>query len=250
MMGWRLFLCLPALLGLLAMGQGPVGVFAGGITIACAALVLIGRVGRWPALVALWLGWLVGALILAVGAGAWPVAVFTIGLAWVASFAAVKIGRAWGEARAVRMRARGRGIRESEWVFTGPDYVQGHPLNRLGFGLWATVVVLGLGAAIHALWVALSVAALTEYGGPIGVLALWQAALAVVYIAPVWPILKRRPVAYPLLLLAFAVSVIVLDAVMIVLLLPVLIYWSDGVRPNLIYRYRFQRLVPEEASHV
>lgn len=238
-MGWRLFFCVPGYLALLAIGVPEAGGWISAMVGAgAAALILLDRAGRWPAFITMWLAWIFGAVGVVATIPTWPVLIGAALALCVASFAALRIGSAWGHARAARLTATGRGIREAEWVFTGAPYVRGHPLNRLSFGLWASVVVLALCFALSVTGIVLAPV--------IGA----QAVLAVAFLLPIWPIIARKPVAYPLVIGAFITSVIATNPVLMALMLPVLMYWVDGVRPNLIYRYRFERLSPQGERHV
>ncbi|WP_224814026.1 hypothetical protein [Hasllibacter sp. MH4015] len=235
----RLYFCLPGALGALALWMEPVGAqVAGATSIAAALLVLIGRVGKWAGFLVIWFFWIAGGLLVAVTFPLWPVMIGCTLLVWTACFAATRIGRTWGAGRAARLAARGRGIRECEWVFTGADYVAGHPLNRLSFGLWASAAAFALATALVIFDLAL------------GLAAPWEWALAAVFALPIWPILARQPVAYPMVFGAGLAAVVTLSPVLMALMLPVCFYWADGVRPNLIYRHRFERLLPGGARDV
>ncbi len=239
MLAWRLFFCLPGASALLALGtawEGRVGVACVGA--ALVALILLGRLGKWPALVVMWLVWLCASLVVVVTFPTWPVAVGAILCSWLASFAAVRIGRHWGEARAMRLCARGHGIQEWEWVFTGAGYVEGHPLNRLSPGLWLSIGALCLAAILVIIDLML------------GLAQLWEAALVAVFLLPIWPIFARQPVAYPMVFGAVIAAFVVQAPILMALMIPVLVYWADGVRPNLIYRHRFERLLPPGETDV
>lgn len=118
-----------------------------------------------------------------------------------------------------------RTIVEWEWVFTGQTFATNHPLSKDLGGIWWVLgfLVFIAGVTIWSLWI-----------GVPGLRVLQYFALAVVFLA-IPTLLFRHPSAYPLtwvlLILTFPIS------------LPFIVYWADGVRPNLIYRYRFERLV-------
>ncbi|MEX3016293.1 hypothetical protein [Gymnodinialimonas hymeniacidonis] len=232
-MALRLYFCLPGFVALLALGtdwDGRFGIASIGAVLAL--LILLGRVGKWPALVSMWLVWMIAGLVVIVTLSSWPVAIGAVLAVWLASFAAVRMGGNWGHARYRRLAAAGRGIRECEWVFTGADYVTEHPLNRLSLGLWLSVVAFVVAAA------------LVLFDLAMGLAAWWEWALVLVFVLPIWPILARQPVAYPMVIGAFIAAVLTLSPVLMALMAPVLVYWVDGVRPNLIYRHRFERMLP------
>ena len=236
--GLRFFLALPGILAAAVWPAEHIGPVVASIGGAAAVLVLLNRVGRWAGFIVLWLIWFFCGIVLVAAYPSWRVAIAVFLILMVVSYAAARLGCVWGAERAARLRAKGRGIREAEWVFTGSDYVAGHPLNRLSFGLWATVGILGL-------------CALSVVAGVVLQPYVWaQAALGLVFVLPIWPILARQPVAYPLVIGTFVAACLSQSLALIAILAPVLIYWLDGVRPNLIYRHRFERLVPEGGAHV
>lgn len=189
--------------------------------------------GKYPALMLSGGLWIWGfALVFAVlpGWGILP-AVFLISLLVV--IPVVRIGQDWGNRRYARMAARGRPMIEWEWVYVGRSFAQGHALNRFSPMLMlvaaSLVVVLALSWTV---WVQMAVVPRP---------GLWGALLVLVTVTLIglW---RRWPVAYPLVFLCLAPA--------FPLSLPLIFYWADGRRPNLIYRHRFERLVPMETSHV
>ena len=132
------------------------------------------------------------------------------------------IGQAYGGSQA--RRRRGKTI-EWEWVHTGRAFARTHPLGTSRGGLWlvlAFVALHGMAAAYAGLHVSavLYVFCLLD---AVALMLLWRRHLAA------WPL------TWIVLVQSFPVS------------LPLMIYWADGTRPNLVYRHRFERLVrPQE----
>jgi hypothetical protein len=131
----------------------------------------------------------------------------------------------WPVARAERLRAAGRATMEWEWVHVPRAFARRHRLYRLGFGIYAVAVVIMATFAvqvwaglIHAPWFAI----------PYGVIV----ALTLLFL------IAKGAVAYPLVYLCLIPG--------LPFTLPAIVYWADGVRPNLIYRHRFERLCREE----
>lgn len=117
------------------------------------------------------------------------------------------------------------GIVEWEWVHVGRDFAQTHPLGQLRGWMLAVIAFVALHAAFMAY-----VAVFT--GTPFAFIVTVIDGLAIA------TMLRKSPLAWPLvwisLIAAFPFS------------LPLMFYWADGVRPNLIYRHRFERLVPPQ----
>lgn len=118
---------------------------------------------------------------------------------------------------------------EWHWVYTGWAFAAQHRLyERLG-AVWlvAGYVVLQFCLKAAAIW----------WMAP-GVSPFWAFLVLVVlcglYVLAFLTLIARMPAAYPLtwcvILMGLPLSV------------PVAVYWADGVRPNLIYRHRFERL--------
>lgn len=138
------------------------------------------------------------------------------------------------------MNRTGRDIIEDEWVYTGPGFALSHPLaQRLG-AVWLVVTWLILQAACAALLLADVV--LNGTGGMLILpLMLFLALLILNSGCAALLLIGRHPLAwYPVwlsLVLGFPLT------------LPLVMYWADGARPNLIYRHRFGRLVwPKEGA--
>ncbi len=141
-----------------------------------------------------------------------------------------RIGQAYGGTR----HLAGHGTRESEWVHTGREFARSHPLGRFGGGVW---FVWGF-AALHMVLVLWELWALLAQGHPVQALPFCFLLLLDLAVLTLLPL--RAPIAssmvWVVLVLSFPFS------------LPLLFYWADGQRPNLIYRHRFARPVPEKAA--
>ena len=129
-----------------------------------------------------------------------------------------KIGQAYGGSR---VGTGDHGILEWEWVHTGRAFALDHPMGRVRG--WMLAVVAFVAAHL----------ALCIYAGLFANTLVLPVAL--IDLVALIALLKRAPVAWPLvwvpIVLSFPVS------------LPILFYWVEGTRPNLIYRHRFERLV-------
>jgi hypothetical protein len=225
--------CLPLwlLAGAAAMRLDLAGL-AGGLVLAALGLVLLrGMTGRFLALALCLTGWFAvsaaGGSLLAAAAG--PVAAILMSglVAMAATAAAAWIGVEWG-----RDNARRRPVREWEWVYTGADFARSHPLSqRLG-----GVRVVAAFIVMH--WAGLVALDVARGAGPESwaALALYSVLVAVVLLA----LVRRHPAAWPLVWFPLALG--------FPLSLPLIVYWADGTRPNLIYRHRFERLVPERTE--
>ncbi len=216
----------------LARGEAPWGDALWAV-VALLAVVTIWRgwVGRFFWLILSLLVWLGAIMLLANTLAEWvpawlllPLLVLAPGLVFVAAW---RLGDAWGQARAARLRAEGRGIREWQWVYVGRAAALAHPLARPSLGLWVSKLFVMFQATLAVL----SLILLDMHWG-------WQVWLASVVALDIGTLLALglgAPIAYPLmfavLALAFTFST------------PLLVYWADGVRPNLIYRHRFERLM-------
>jgi len=122
---------------------------------------------------------------------------------------------------------------EWEWVYVGKEAAHTHPLGRLSFGIICVALFLIFGVVWQ----------FGYYFGrfPIPYFLAGVAFEMLLLILTLLLVIFRHPAAYPsvffLLCLNFPFSI------------PFLLYWADGVRPNLIYRHRYERLVfPEEHS--
>ncbi|MEO1778034.1 MAG: hypothetical protein AAFU63_04510 [Pseudomonadota bacterium] len=129
-----------------------------------------------------------------------------------------KIGEAYGGSRA---GCADHGVDEWEWVHTGRAFALAHPMGKVRGWMLAVVAYV----AAHM--------ALCVYAGLFANILLLP--VAVIDLAALVAILKRSPLAWPLVWVPIALS--------FPLSLPVLFYWVEGTRPNLIYRHRFERLV-------
>lgn len=192
-------------------------------------LLVMETVGKYPTLAVAWALWLG---FLSVVAGAMPLWVGIVVLAAATlsvTLLVVVVGRDWGQRRYARMAARGRPMREWEWVYVGRSFARAHDLHRVSPMIW--LMALGVSACMAAIWLQFYLAPTPTHP------ALWLA-IAAVYSLTLLALLRLWPVAYPLVFLALAPG--------FPLTLPFIFYWADGVRPNLIYRHRFERLIPKE----
>ncbi|MBK4215834.1 hypothetical protein JJJ17_07850 [Paracoccus caeni] len=128
---------------------------------------------------------------------------------------------------------RGDDIVGWEWVRTGPNFALGHPRSRsfgaiwfiIGFvalqGLVAIIGLVALFSAVPDIWVLLRMVlfVLLLVNNIIGLVAL----------------IGRHPLAWTTVWISLAMG--------FPLTLPLVMYWADGTRPNLIYRHRFERLI-------
>jgi hypothetical protein len=142
------------------------------------------------------------------------------------SAAAVHVGKEWGLARLKRLADAGRPIREWEWVYTGRQFIWQHPGYRISGGIALTGLVLILSVAV---WWFIAL----QTGHP----SSWPWALTALNAFTLLAMVMRWPFAYPLVFICL-LPLFPLSA-------PIMVYWADGTRPNLIYRHRFERLRPE-----
>ena len=202
------------------------------LILAAIHVMSIGGRGCYLVLAVTYAGWLgfciaLGNLLIA-ATGEILVAFATVIIIWWATFCAVRIGCVWGNDRLRRMQVRGRPMREWEWVYTGRDFAMSHPLSdRLG-AVWCVVAFV----VVH--WLLQTLLLWTFTVSFFSVL-LWLISTALAA-TTVCCLRLRHPAAWVLvwwpLVTGFPLS------------LPLLFYWVEGVRPNLIYRHRFERLVP------
>ena len=123
-------------------------------------------------------------------------------------------------------------IIESEWVYTGAGFALSHPVAQHLGAIWFIVVwsALQMGAA---LLVAYEVFAFGSgfFSFLGGVLLM---GLAISNVLAILTLIGHHPWAdipvWISLILGFPLT------------LPLVMYWADGARPNLIYRHRFGRL--------
>lgn len=155
-------------------------------------------------------------------------------LAVVLVWATLRIGAAWQAEKLERLARKGRSIREWEWVYVGRDAALSHPLAAHLGG--ARIVAMGsLAQAI--IWVGSALAFATLWWH--WALLAFGAALVGLTLTLVW---TRHPAAWGLVWFHLVLGM--------PLSFPLMFYWADGVRPNLIYRHRFERLVPETTEGV
>lgn len=121
---------------------------------------------------------------------------------------------------------------ESEWVDTGAEFALRHPLSQRLSAIWLIVGWVSTHALL-AVWV---IADLLSYGGYGLALALFLILLVLNDIVAILTLIGRDPRA--------SRSVWICLIVTFPLSIPLVVYWADGPRPNLIYRHRFERLVP------
>lgn len=160
----------------------------------------------------------------------------------------VRIAVPWGHERYDRMAARGRPMREWEWVYTGPDFARAHPLHKI---LGGHVLVAGFVCVVGYLRFGLGWAVL--FGPAGGVWAKgWLGAVAVGLLVVLLIVLTLMCILTVVLLLRRSTGAWHLTWLFLVLGLPwsipLMFYWAEGRRPNLIYRHRFERLVPLDKS--
>ncbi|SFJ29319.1 hypothetical protein [Jannaschia pohangensis] len=228
--GLRLFVLGPmAILALLLAlagvgGQVTAQVAGLGVLICVGGLAIGVLPGFWavPGLLAGVGVWVVPALGLAQVLPIWAAGPLFGVVVLLPLWSVIVLGRDMGQARAARLAARGRGIREWQWVYVGRDAARAHPAFALSIGPVLTCAAL---LAIIAVW---------TWGGVIFWPLVAFEALTVLAILCKWPV--AYPMTFAALVPAFPVTA------------PLMMYWADGVRPNLIYRHRFERLVPPEES--
>lgn len=128
------------------------------------------------------------------------------------------------------------GIIESEWVYTGPAFARSHPIAQHLGAVWLVVAWVALQFVIV---VAGAVEALSHlsagHGLAFGLLALLLFVLALNNLLALFGLVTRNTVAWYPVWLSLICGVL--------LTIPLMFYWGGGLRPNLIYRHRFGRLV-------
>ncbi|MFK7938940.1 MAG: hypothetical protein AB8B82_06145 [Roseovarius sp.] len=192
-----------------------------------ALAVLYETPGKYPSLLLAAALWLFGAALLGAVLPSWGVCAVVFVAALIVLAPVVRVGQDWGERRCARMARAGRPMLDWEWVYVGRSFAQGHALNRI------TPALILVGVAVVAVsglfWWRLIDTAVPPHP------SLWVG-VAALYLLTLLALLRRWPVAYPLVHLTLVPG--------LPLTLPVIVYWADGIRPNLIYRHRFERLVP------
>ena len=129
------------------------------------------------------------------------------------------IGESYGGSAA---RHPGSDTVEWEWVHVGREFARIHPAGRMNVGIFAVMFYVTLHGVI------------SLYGG-IRLGETLPFLMAVVCGAAVLAMWKKSLLAWPLVWTSLVTS--------FPFSLPAMWYWADGVRPNLIYRHRFERLV-------
>lgn len=143
---------------------------------------------------------------------------------------AVRLGGHWGRERYDRLRAVGRGIQEWQWVYVGPEVARGlMPYARPGWPIHLTSGLI-LAQCVSA------ISSVVLLGGPVWFNALLLGGAGFGFLT-VWALWCRSPAAYPMVMAALVFA--------LPFSIPLIVYWAEGRRPNLIYRHRFERLVPE-----
>ena len=123
-------------------------------------------------------------------------------------------------------------IIESEWVYTGAGFALGHPVAQHLGAIWFIVVwsALQMGAALLVAYELFAFG--SGFFSLLGGVLLMGLAINNVFAIPM--LIGRHPWAdipvWISLILGFPLT------------LPLVMYWADGARPNLIYRHRFGRL--------
>ena len=137
-------------------------------------------------------------------------------------FLAICTARPWVGARMARLSARGRATREWVFVYTGRAFARQHAKFALSRGIWLTTLVVAL--IPFAWWHVAGDRPVSHlvWGGWF----YWLMILA---------LLMRWPFAYPLRFMCLATG--------LPFTAPLMVYWADGERPNLIYRHRYERLI-------
>ncbi|MEL7258094.1 MAG: hypothetical protein AAFN80_09665 [Pseudomonadota bacterium] len=209
---------------------------AAAICLALGWLIWAAWPGKYPSLfiaLMMWLAFIVFvADLLAAWTAMWVGGLVAVILAFAVVAMAMRIGAPWGYDRAARLAAKGTPIREWEWVQIGAEFAVNHPLAQLRGGL---LVIIGY---VVAQWAFVLVNAILSDGYWL----TWTifAVFSVLSATTIYALGAFRPGARQLvwlhLVLWFPIS------------LPLIVYWADGVRPNLIYARRFERLVPLENS--
>lgn len=125
---------------------------------------------------------------------------------------------------------------ESEWVDTGAEFALSHPVAQHLGAVWLVVAWV----AIHAVLACWQMVEMFRYGGnalfvvPLLVLLVLNDIVALLTLIARHPLASRS--VWICLIMTFPLSI------------PLMFYWADGVRPNLIYRHRFGRLVQQKAA--
>ena len=126
-----------------------------------------------------------------------------------------------------------------KWVYTGADFALSHPISQRLGAIWFVVIWMVLHLAlclVGVAWVFGMSGPLESYLWLRGLLLVLFVLLTLNDALGLLGLVGRHPIARPCvwlsLILGFPLS------------LPLVVYWADGVRPNLIYAHRFETLVP------
>lgn len=130
-----------------------------------------------------------------------------------------------------------------EWVCTGAGFALTHPLSQRLGAVWLVVAWLSLHAAIMVVgfiifpWERVNPISLTDYL-MFGAMLLLAALLFLNDLFGILTLIGRHPFArwsvWLNLIVTFPLSI------------PLMFYWADGVKPNLIYAHRFEKMVALE----
>ncbi|MDO5604105.1 MAG: hypothetical protein Q4G25_02980 [Paracoccus sp. (in: a-proteobacteria)] len=135
-----------------------------------------------------------------------------------------------------------RTIIERQWVPTGAGFALSHPLAQTLGPVWLLVGwcgLAGLAALGWNLWILLHLGQIWQSGAMFFTVALIGLALNLT-------LFLAAALAVPFLVLRRPQAVVPVWIALILTLpfsIPMMMWWADGVRPNLIYRHRFARLV-------
>ncbi len=197
------------------------------------ALIVMEAPGKYPSLALAWALWICLTGLIAGALPLWLGILVLASAVLVVTMLVVVVGRDWGQRRYASMAARGKPMREWEWVYVGRSFARAHDLHRLSPMIW--LVGLGVSACMTLIWMRLYFAPASPH------LLVWVGAIGF-YALTLMALLRLWPVAYPMVSFALVPA--------IPFSLPLMVYWADGVRPNLIYRHRFERLIPKETQDV
>lgn len=124
---------------------------------------------------------------------------------------------------------------EWEWVHVGRGFAVAHPLSaRLGAVWWVVAWIAAQPALLGHVLVTVAGGAVHGVSAATGIATLLVGLQAVLSVLTLIALVLRAPVAWGLVWLNLFLT--------LPLSVPLMVYWADGVRPNLIYRHRFERL--------
>ena len=128
-----------------------------------------------------------------------------------------------------------------KWVYTGAAFALNHPLSQKLGAVWCVVAWLAISAAVPLVgafmlpWDRLTPVSVTDYL-TLGAMLLLGLLLFLNNLLGILALIGRHPIArwcvWLNLIVTFPLSI------------PLMFYWADGVKPNLIYAHRFETLVP------